>query len=380
MAPNPFLGVALHALGGLAAASFYVPYRGVRQWAWEIYWIVGGVFSWILAPWVLAAVTAPRIFAILREAPPSSILWAFLFGMMWGVGGLTFGLSMRYLGIALGYAVALGFCAAFGTLMPPLFRGELPGLVSATPGITVLAGVGICLAGIAVSGAAGRSKERELSVEERRALIQEFDFARGLLVAVFAGVLSASMSYGIQAGKPIAAAAIRYGTAPLWQNTPVFVVILAGGFVTNFIWCAALIIRNGSWRSCSISTPLGVRNLALCALAGTTWYAQFMFYGMGTTKMGRYDFSSWTLHMASIIIFSTLWGIALKEWRGTSRRTHALIAAGLATLVFSTLVVGYGNYLEAQHPAARRARGPQPGRLAAGLTLPNGLKGIGNRA
>ena len=360
MAPNPFQGVALHALGGLAAASFYVPYRGVKQWAWEIYWMIGGVFSWIVAPWVLAIITAPNTMAILREAPRQSVLWAFLFGMLWGIGGLTFGLSMRYLGIALGYAVALGFCAAFGTLVPPIFRGQLPALLSAAPGITVLAGVGICLAGIAVSGAAGRSKEHELSAEERRALIQEFDFARGLMVAVFAGVLSASMSFGIQAGKPIAALAVQQGTPPLWQNTPVFVVILAGGFVTNVVWCAALIVRNRTWKTLAAEGSLMGRNALLCALAGTTWYAQFMFYGMGTTKMGRYDFSSWTLHMASIIIFSTLWGIALKEWRGTSRRTHILIGAGLATLILSTLVVGYGNYLDAQRHAARSASSPNP--------------------
>jgi L-rhamnose-H+ transport protein len=352
MAPDPFLGVVLHAIGGLAAASFYVPYRKVRGWAWETYWLVGGFFSWIIVPWILVLLTAPNTLFILREAPLSSIEWAFVFGLLWGVGGLTFGLSMRYLGIALGYAVALGFCAAFGTLMPPLFKGEFGALLTTSSGITILAGVAICLFGIAVSGAAGRSREKDMPEEEKRSVITELNFPKGIMVAVFAGILSASMSYGIQAGKPIAAIAIKYGTASLFQNTPVFVVILTGGFLTNFIWCVYLAFRNKTGGDyISRSNPV-LLNYLLCAIAGATWYAQFMFYGMGTTKMGHYDFSSWTLHMSAIIIFSTLWGIALKEWRGTKRHTHWLIAAGLAILIFSTIVVGYGNYLEAQRISA----------------------------
>jgi L-rhamnose-H+ transport protein len=343
---NPFLGVFLHSIGGLAAASFYVPYRKVKGWAWESFWLAGGFFSWIIAPWVVALLTAPDTIAILRESPPSSLFWAFFFGLLWGVGGLTFGLSMRYLGIALGYAIALGFCAAFGTLMIPLYKKEFGQLLTSASGLSILAGVGICLAGIAVSGAAGRSKERELPEAEKQATIREFDFVKGLAVAIFAGVLSACMNYGIIAGEPIATAAVNHGTPDLWKNSPVFVVVLAGGFTTNFLWCVFLNLRNHTGSDYrNPATPL-LPNYLFCALAGTTWYLQFMFYGMGTTKMGPYNFSSWSLHMASIIIFSTLWGIALHEWRGTSLRTHRLIATGLAVLIASMLVVGYGNYLK----------------------------------
>ena len=343
--PDPTLGVVLHAIGGLASASFYLPYRGVKGWSWESLWLVGGVFSWIVAPWAFAMVQTPELLDVLKEAPTGAMVWTYVFGVLWGIGGLTFGLTMRYLGIALGMAMALGYCAAFGTLMPPLFQGDLVAISQTTGGAVVLLGVLVCLGGIVVSGMAGRSKEREMSAEEKRAVIHEFSFGKGVLVATVSGILSACMSYGFAAGKPIGELAIRHGADPLWQNLPVLIVVLAGGFTTNVLWCLYLNWRNRSAGDyVRSSTPLG-RNYALCALAGTIWYLQFLFYGMGTTLMGRFDFSSWTLHMASIMIFGTLWGLALHEWRGSSFRTHALNLLGLSILVASTVIVGYGNYL-----------------------------------
>ena len=157
---NPFLGVILHALGGLAAGSFYIPFKKVRNWAWETYWLVGGFFAWIIAPWVIALATVPDLVTVLREAPPKSIFFCYLFGLLWGVGGVTFGLSMRYLGMSLGYALALGFCAAFGTIVPPIFMGTFHELTGTHSGWTTLAGIFVCLAGIAVCGWAGMTKEK----------------------------------------------------------------------------------------------------------------------------------------------------------------------------------------------------------------------------
>src|SRR5713226_6806750 len=244
MNADPLVGVLLHAVGGLASASFYIPFRGVKNWAWETYWLVGGFFSWIIAPWALAFLLVPDLLTVLGETPPKSLFWSYFFGAMWGLGGLTFGLTMRYLGIALGMAMALGYCAAFGTLMPPLFQGKLVDILTKTSGLMTLVGVAVCLVGIAISGLAGMSKERELSAEQKQDAIKEFNFVRGFLVATFAGVMSASMSYGFVAGKPIANLAVAHGTAELWRNIPVFVVVLAGGFTTNFIWCVLLNLRN----------------------------------------------------------------------------------------------------------------------------------------
>jgi L-rhamnose-H+ transport protein len=380
MSANPFHGLIFHWIGGLASASFYIPYRGVRKWAWETYWLVGGFFSWLIAPWILALLMTRDLPAVLSEADASTLFWTYFFGVLWGLGGLTFGLTMRYLGISLGMAVALGFCAVFGTLLPPIFQGEFVAKVLGThSGLVILLGVGVCVAGIVISGAAGMTKEKEMSDEQKRAVIKEFNFKKGILVATFSGVMSSCLSYGLAAGEPIKALTLRHGTASLWQGLPVLVIVLLGGFTTNFIWCLSLNIRNrtgGQYFSSRAtgaasgpaletvtdapgeemarqapfgvaepaSVPLG-RNYLFCAIAGVTWYFQFFFYTMGESQMGQYKFSSWTLHMASIIIFSTLWGLALKEWSGASRRAMTFLVLSLAVLVGSTVIIGYGNYL-----------------------------------
>ncbi|MCX7426583.1 MAG: L-rhamnose/proton symporter RhaT [Planctomycetia bacterium] len=347
MEANPLLGVILHMIGGLASASFYIPYGKVKKWSWETYWLVGGFFSWIIAPWTLALIISPDLFNVIAETPLYSLSWAYLFGVMWGMGGLTFGLTMRYLGISLGMAIALGYCAAFGTLMPPIVDGTLIEILPTAAGIATLIGVLVCLGGIAVTGMAGMSKERELSDEKKKETIKEFNFVKGILVATFSGIMSAGMSYGFRAGEPIAKLAVEYGTPSMLQNLPVLCVVLAGGFTTNFIWCVGLNLKNRSGgQYFDFSQPrLWLANLFFSAVAGVTWYMQFFFYGMGETKIGPYKFSSWTLHMASIIIFSTCWGILLHEWRGSSRHTFKLLATGLAVLILSLIIVGYGNYL-----------------------------------
>jgi L-rhamnose-H+ transport protein len=358
MNPNPLLGVCFHWLGGLASGSFYVPYRRVRNWAWETYWLVGGFFSWIIAPWILALLLTHDLFGVLSQTSATTLFYTWLFGALWGIGGLTFGLTMRYLGMSLGMGVALGFCAAFGTLVPPIFKGQLATIAAGVPGRVTLAGVAVCLTGIAIAALAGLSKEREMPEEAKRSAIKEFAFTKGMLVAVFSGIMSSCFAYGLDAGAPISALSLAAGTGAMWTGLPKLVVVLAGGFTTNFVWCVGLNLRNRTGyqylartlRAKAGSAAKGpeipvLSNLGYCMLAGTTWYLQFFFYTMGETQMGRFRFSSWTLHMASIIIFSTMWGWILHEWRGASRRTHALIAIGIAILILSTLTVGYGNYL-----------------------------------
>jgi L-rhamnose-H+ transport protein len=203
----------------------------------------------------------------------------------------------------------------------------------------------VCLIGIAISGAAGRRKEREKPSDETT---PELNVGKGLAVATFAGIMSACMAFAIAAGKPIDELAVQAGAASLWQKTPAFVVILFGGFLTNFVWCICLQVRNGSGGDYKDRAKPLASNYLLCLVGGTAWYLQFMFYGMGTTQMGRFDFSSWTLHMSAIILFSTLWGVALKEWKGAGRRAQGLIGLGLLVLVGSLVIVGYGNTLGAR--------------------------------
>jgi L-rhamnose-H+ transport protein len=299
--------------------------------------------------------------------------------------------------------VVLGLCAGFGTLMPPIFRGEfMTQVVGTISGRVILLGILVCLLGIAAAGLAGVYKERQMSPEQQKETIEEFDLRRGLGVATLSGVMSACFAYGLAAGDPIKALTIKHGTPDLWQGLPVLVVVLIGGFTTNFIWCLVLNISNKTGYQyfssmtrgpvdqgketiieaaldapsrevvehiTSRAEPRGsvavahvpaakkengqrvpmLANYLLCALAGTTWYFQFFFYTMGETQMGRYKFSSWTLHMASIIIFSSLWGIGLKEWKGAGVHAGRLLALALLLLVGSTVIVGYGNYLGLAH-------------------------------
>ncbi len=386
MGPNPFLGVIFHWIGGFASATNFIPFRGIKRWSWEVYWIIQGFAAWIVAPTLLASIFVPHVWTILGESyrsDPRAICFAVLFGALWGVGGITFGLAIRYLGLALGYAIALGLCMVFGTLVPPIYHGEIVTIARQTSGQIILGGVLLCLVAVAVNGAAGLSKENEITPEEKaEAGERDYSFGKGVAIAVLAGFMSAFFAFGLDAGAPIAARAktqlIASGRLDLWANLPVLIVVLWGGFITNFIWSAILIFQNGSIRQFAgepglnpmratatagdtlvdfdpldastydrIAPATLTLNYLFAALAGVIWYFQFFFYSMGQTKMGKYDFSSWTLHMASIIIFATLWGIALKEWRGTSMRTKLLVTAGLVLLVGSTVVVGYGNYIHA---------------------------------
>jgi len=245
MTPNPLIGVVFHWLGGLASGSFYVPFRAVRKWSWETYWLVGGVFSWIIVPWVLGSTISTDLLGVLHQTQWDTIGWVYFFGVLWGFGGLTFGLTMRYLGMSLGMAMVLGYCAAFGTLIPPIYHGQFFSHVLPThSGQVIVLGIAICMAGIAFAGKAGMSKEKEMSAEQKTAVIREFNLKKGVIVATFSGVMSACFSFGLDAGAPIKALALQHGTSTLWQGLPVLVVLLAGGFTTNFVWCLILNIKN----------------------------------------------------------------------------------------------------------------------------------------
>ncbi len=384
---SEILGVVFHWLGGLASGSFYVPYKGVKKWSWETYWLVGGFFSWIICPFLLATILTKDVMGVLSSQSASTLGWTFLFGMLWGTGGLTFGLAMRYLGMSLGMGVALGYCAAFGTLLPPIFKMFFPTIpvpeniaqiASTTPGQVTLIGVAVCLIGIFIAALAGATKEKEMPAAEKLKAIAEFDFKKGILVATFSGVMSACFSFGLTAGNPIGEASVAAGTSVIWSGLPKLIVVMLGGFATNFVWCVGLNMKNrtgyqylasharaehagltatggehgggtssgpASHSQSDLKIPM-LGNYFFSALAGTTWYFQFFFYTMGETQMGEFGFASWTLHMASIIIFSTMWGWIFHEWKGSSKKAHGLIATGIAVLIISTIIIGIGTWMK----------------------------------
>jgi L-rhamnose-H+ transport protein len=387
--PNAFIGVIYNLIGGFSSATNFIPFRQIKRWSWEVYWIIQGFSAWILAPTLLACLFVPNMWSIIAQAHADpanrAITYTILFGALWGVGGLTFGLAIRYLGFALGYSIALGLCMVFGTLIPPIYHGQIMAIAHTHSGQVTLLGVLICAIAVAVNGTAGYSKEQEIGADETiESREQTFAFGKGLAIAILAGLMSAFFAFAIDAGAPIAAIAkshlLAAGNSDLWQNLPILVVLLWGGFFTNIVWSAILIYQNGSIRQFfgepgvnpmraaptagdtlvdfdpldastydRIAPSTLIANYLYATLAGVLWYFQFFFYSMGKTQMGRYDFSSWTLLMASVIIFATLWGLVFKEWQGTSRRTKLLVAAGLVLLVGSTIVIGYGNYLLSLH-------------------------------
>jgi L-rhamnose-H+ transport protein len=344
------LGVLFHFIGGFASGSFYMPFKKVKAWSWESYWIIGGVFSWLIVPPLAAWFTLPGFSEIISEASPQTIGYTILFGVLWGIGGLTYGLGVRYLGMSLGNCVILGFCAAFGALVPSIYYDIFPAegkatfseMISTNWGRVVLGGVVLCLVGIYLCGRAGMMKEKELSDDIKKQSVSEFNLVKGLFVAVTSGILSSCFNFGIEAGKPMAEMAVARGLNPLFQNNVTYVVLLWGGLATNFVWCMILNARNKSFKDYTDSSAPLASNYFFSALAGTIWFLQFFFYGMGESKLGN-GASSWLLHMAFIILVANVWGIVLKEWSSASTRTRRTFIAGILTIIKAVFWVGYGN-------------------------------------
>jgi L-rhamnose-H+ transport protein len=348
------LGVIFHFIGGFASGSFYMPYKQVKGWNWESFWIVGGMFSWLIVPPVAAYLTIPGFVEIIQGTSGSILLLTYFFGVLWGIGGLTYGLGVRYLGVSLGSSIILGLCMVFGALIPALYYDVNPiegkdtfsQMISSNWGLTVLGGLLLCVVGIIVSGKAGVMKEKEM-----KAVSAEYKFALGMTVAIVSGILSACFNFGLEAGQSMAnvANAVWVASHPeegefLYRNNVVYVVLLWGGLTTNFIWCMVLNFRNKTFGDYSNKTTPLLKNYLFSALAGTMWFLQFFFYGMGESKLGN-GASSWILHMAFIILIANIWGLVLREWKGVGKKTNATIIAGIAIIILSVLLVGYGNSL-----------------------------------
>lgn len=357
---SALLGVLYHFLGGFASGSFYIPYKKVKGWSWESYWIVGGIFSWLIVPPLAAYLTIPGFADIISGASDSVLFYTFLFGALWGIGGLTYGLGVRYLGVALGSSIILGLCSVFGALVPSIFyeyypepgKDSISMIAGSTWGQLVLLGLFICIVGIVVCGKAGGMKDKDLGSAEKDASGTEFKIGLGLFVAIVSGILSACFAFGIDAGKSMAdvANATWKSANPgqgefLYQNNVTYIIIMWGGLLVNFIWCMVLNSRNKSFVDyTNKKTPL-TKNYIFSALAGTTWFLQFFFYGMGESFLGN-GASSWILHMAFIILVANLWGLILNEWKGVRTKTLGTVIVGIIIILISILVVGYGNSLK----------------------------------
>ena len=344
---NPLLGTLFHAFGAMAAAFCYTPQQKLRGWSWQTYWLAQASICWLVAPIIGAYLTIPNLGNVLSEAPKGAMAVTFLLGVAYGIGGTAFGLAIRHIGYSLTYAIAIGISCVLGTLTGPLFRGELPELMRKTGATWVLTGIAIGVAGTFVCGLAGRMKERE--IQEAAGDNASFSLGKGLLLCLLAGVLSSI--YGIavnDTGRPIADTAARFG-AEDWQTNAVYIFSNSGAFLTTLLYTVWLGRREktfGEFRRVTQAAAGALpMNYAMALLTGCLWYSQFLFYGLGHVRMGRFEFSSWAIHMIMLILFSSLTGIVMLEWHGRRVRTKAVIAFAFVTLVAAVIALTYGNYL-----------------------------------
>ena len=335
------IGLIIIAIGSFGQSSSYVPIKKVKDWSWECFWLIQGIFAWLVFPLIGALMAVPSGSSLggLISLAGSDIWKSIGFGMLWGVGGLTFGLSMRFLGIALGQSIALGTCAAFGTIIPAIMRGD--DLFHGS-GLILLIGVCVTLAGIATIGYAGSLRSKNMTEEERKAAIKDFALTKGLLVALLAGVMSACFSLGLEAGTPIKQAILNAGVKPLFAGLPVVFLVTLGGFFTNAAFCIQQNIKNKTGKEyLSVPKKVLVNNILFCALAGVLWYSQFFGFEIGKSFLPEGSVLlafSWCILMSLNVLFSNLWGIILKEWKGSAQKTIFILVLGLVLLILSIVL------------------------------------------
>lgn len=347
---NPIAGVLLHGIGALSSSSCYTPQKKTAKWAWEIYWITQASFAWLILPVLFAFITIPDYWNVLASAPKDAMFRSFALGMLYGVGGLTFGLGIKYIGFSLNYAIAIGISAMLGTLLPLIWTPN-EGFVwiivdkfNNAPGLIVLAGILLSLVGIIFCGWAGALREKGSSDSTR------FNFKVGVPFAVVAGTLSAVFNFALLAGEPLERAALSHGASELLKMNAIYPFSNGGAWVTNLIWCIILIAKNKTGSQFIRLEGENSKKLAfyylMALLSGAFWYFQFFFYGMGHVNMGTtYGFTSWALHMSMLILFSNIYGTVFKEWVGAGKMPIRILRIGMGLIVVATLIITYGNYI-----------------------------------
>lgn len=347
---NPILGTGLHAVGGLSAAACYTPHSKIRNWSWGTFWLVQAFFAWILVPLFIGWITVPGFFDILNRVSPEVFWGAFLLGALYGFGGMSFGFAIKHIGYSLTYTIAIGISAVLGTLTPLMIYGGLADYFTRPGSAVIIAGMLLSVTGVGLCGWAGFKKENDL--QQIAGQSPDFKMSTGLFLAIIAGVLSAVFNLSLEHGQPIAEMAAQNGAGNFEGNAKM-IVSTSGCFVVNFIWFIVLGIKEKTLGEFTVSDKIPalllVKNTAWSALAGTLWFTQFLFYGLGHVQMGNYRFISWVLHMSMLIFFSYLVGMLMKEWKNVSKNTYHTLIVALLILVVSFVIMTYGSYIGEQN-------------------------------
>jgi L-rhamnose-H+ transport protein len=346
----PILGTLLHTVGAACAALCYSPQRYLHRWSWQTYWLVQASGCWLILPWVFAWLTIPELGKVLAEAPPEAMRNAYLFGVLYGVGGISFGLAIRHIGFSLTYAIAIGVSCVVGTLVPPLVSGILGETLATRGGLFVIGGVLLGTAAILATGLAGFRKEREIADSGTKSA---FNFHIGLPICLVAGLLSAVFSFSLAAGQPVADVAAKYG-AGHFEGNVIYIFSNNGAFTTTLFYVLYLAARDRSWGEFARTADGGglLRNYLLGMATGLLWYLQFFFYGLGHVRMGDFKFSSWAIHMIILILLSCGFGILIGEWKAARRRTRLILTAGVALLLGAVGMITAGNQIASGRAAA----------------------------
>jgi L-rhamnose-H+ transport protein len=342
MNQNILLGLLLIATGAFSSASFAIPFGRIKNWEWESYWLIFSFGAYILFPLTACLIFAPDFIRIYKEIPSGVLLKVFLLGTVYGIGNLSFGLSLRYLGISLGYALSLGLMLAIGTLIPPFLDGRLKVMIDSSGGNLLIIGVLVACVGIALSGWAGFMKDKRISDAVKQNSITEFNFLRGLFAAILVGITGSAMSLGLEQGLPVADWAEKAGVDPLFTTIPVMLLLLTGTFITTIIWCVYLGLKNKSLQNYTRSATAAslVFNYIFALSAGFLWFIQFILYGMGKSKMGPFTFTSWGILMGLTIVFATIWGLYRKEWKGAPLKVYVVLVISLLIIIISSYIIG----------------------------------------
>lgn len=335
------MGIFWHLIGAASAACFYAPFKKVKSWSWETMWSVGGIVSWLILPWTISALLLPDFWAYFRSFDAATLLPVFLFGAMWGIGNINYGLTMRYLGMSMGIGIAIGITLIVGTLMTPVLNGNFDVLIGTPGGRMTLLGVLVALAGVAIVARAGQLKERKMGVKAA-----EFNLKKGLALAAMCGIFSAGMSFAMNAAKPMHEAAAALGVDPLYVALPSYVVIMAGGALVNLGFCFIRLakVQNLSIKAdFSLAKSLIISNILLSVLGGLMWYLQFFFYAWGHASIPpQYDYISWMLHMSFFVLCGAIVGLVLKEWSNAGRRPVSMLGLGCVVIIVAANIVGMG--------------------------------------